>query len=83
MQVVDTSVQSMIAIGEANNVKFTADEVKSYLQELNEADEFDDVELDEATLWAVYGDNICLCFFGRGLETRAQLPRISPLPLRD
>ena len=45
----------MIAIGAENNVSFTADEVKSYLRELDEEDEFDDVELNEAALHAVSG----------------------------
>ena len=51
----NAAVQRMIAIGEESNVRFTADEVKSYLQELNEGDEFDDVELNEAALAAVSG----------------------------
>ncbi len=45
----------MIAIGAESNVSFTVDEVKSYLRELDEEDEFDDVELNEATLSAVAG----------------------------
>ncbi len=51
----DAAVQKMIAIGAENNVSFTAEEVKSYLRELDEADEFDDVELNEAALVAVAG----------------------------
>ena len=51
----DAAVQKMIAIGAENNVSFTADEVRSYLRELDEEDEFDDVTLNEAALAAVSG----------------------------
>ena len=55
MKDLDAAVQKMIAIGAENNVSFTADEVRSYLRELDEEDEFDDVELNEAALAAVSG----------------------------
>ena len=55
VQDLDAAVQKMIAIGVENNVSFTVDEVKSYLRELDEEDEFDDIQLDEATLAAVAG----------------------------
>ena len=55
VQDLDAAVQKMIAIGAENNVSFTAEEVKSYLRELDEEDEFDDIQLDEATLAAVSG----------------------------
>ena len=55
IQDLDAAVQKMIAIGADSNISFTADEVKSYLRELDEEDEFDDVELNEATLAAVAG----------------------------
>ena len=55
VQDLDAAVQKMIAIGAESNVSFTADEVKSYLRELDEEDEFDDVELNEAALAAVSG----------------------------
>ena len=55
VQDLDAAVQKMIAIGTENNVSFTADEVTSYLRELDEEDEFDDVELNEAALAAVSG----------------------------
>ena len=51
----DAAVQKMIAIGAESNVSFTADEVRSYLREMVECDEFDDVELDEAALASVSG----------------------------
>ena len=53
----DAAVQKMIDIGAENGVSFTADEVRSYLRELDEEDEFDDVELNEAALAAVSGGN--------------------------
>ena len=55
VQDLDAAVQKMIAIGTESNVSFTADEVKAYLRELDEEDEFDDVELNEAALAAVAG----------------------------
>ena len=55
VQDLDAAVQKMIGIGKENGVSFTADEVRSYLRELDEEDEFDDVELNEAALAAVAG----------------------------
>ena len=55
VQDLDAAVQKMIAIAAESNVSFTVDEVKSYLRELDEEDEFDDIQLDEATLAAVSG----------------------------
>ena len=51
----DAAIEKMIAIGAENNVSFTADEVKSYLRELDEEDEFDDIELNAEALTAVSG----------------------------
>ncbi len=55
VQDLDAAVQRMIAIGAESNVSFTADEVRSFLRELDSEDEFDDVELNEAALAAVSG----------------------------
>ena len=55
VQDLDAAVQKMIAIGAESNFSFTTDEVRSYLRELDEEDEFDDVELNEAALHAVSG----------------------------
>ncbi len=55
VQDLDAAVQKMIAIGAESNVSLTAEEVRSYLRELDEEDEFDDVELNEAALAAVAG----------------------------
>ena len=51
----DAAVKRMIGIGSENRVSFTADEVRTYLREMDAEDEFDDIELDEATLAAVSG----------------------------
>ncbi len=55
MQDLDAEVQKIIRIGAENNVSFNVEEVRSYLREMDAEDEFDDVELDEATLAAVSG----------------------------
>ncbi|KZR62130.1 hypothetical protein [Prochlorococcus sp. MIT 1303] len=55
IQDLDSAVQRMIGIASENGVSFTADEVRSYLREMDAEDEFDDIELDVATLAAVSG----------------------------
>ena len=55
IQDLDAAVQRMIDIGNENGASFTAEEVRSYLRELDAEDEFDDVELNEAALAAVAG----------------------------
>ncbi len=55
MKDLDPAVQKMVAIGAENNVSFTAEEVKSYLRELDDQDQFDHVALNEAALAAVAG----------------------------
>ena len=55
IQDLDKAVQKIIDIGNENDVSFTADEVRSYLREMDAEDEFDDIELDVATLAAVSG----------------------------
>lgn len=51
----DAAVQRMIGIASENGASFTADEVRTYLLEMDAEDEFDDIELDVATLAAVSG----------------------------
>ena len=58
IQDLDAAVQKMIAIGAESNVSFTAEEVRTYLRELDKEDEFDDVELNEAALAAVSGGTL-------------------------
>ena len=55
VQDLDAAVQRMIEIGNENEVIFSAEEVRSYLREMDTEDEFDDIHLDEATLAAVSG----------------------------
>ncbi|KZR62129.1 hypothetical protein [Prochlorococcus sp. MIT 1303] len=55
IQDLEAAVERMIVIGKENGVSFTIDEVRSYLRDLDEEDEFDDIELNEATLAAVAG----------------------------
>jgi len=55
VQDLEAAVQKMIEIGKENGFGFTADEVRSYLREMDAEDEFDDVELNEAALAAVAG----------------------------
>ncbi len=50
IQDLDAAVQRMIGIASENGVSFTADEVRAYLREMDAEDEFDDIELDVATL---------------------------------
>ena len=45
----------MISIAKEQVITITSDEVLGYLKELDDDDEFDDVELDAATLSAIYG----------------------------
>ena len=66
----DAAVERIISIGAGVNVSFTADEVTSFLIELDEEDEFDDVELDEATLAAVSGGNSFAMQSARRLKKR-------------
>ncbi|KZR67726.1 hypothetical protein [Prochlorococcus sp. MIT 1303] len=52
---IDAAVQRMIGIASENGVSFTAAEVVEFIYEIDAEDEFDDIELDEATLAAVSG----------------------------
>ena len=55
VQDLDAAIEKMVAIGAENDVSFTAEEVRTYLLEMDAEDEFDDIQLDEATLAAVAG----------------------------
>ena len=61
IQDLDAAVQRMIGIASENGVSFTADEVRAYLREMDAEDEFDDIELDVATLAAVSGGQKAGC----------------------
>ena len=60
----------MIDIGNENGTSFTADEVRSYLREMDAEDEFDDIELDEVILAAVSGGGACGSVPGSGQVAR-------------
>ena len=55
IQDLDAAVQKMIGIASENGVSFTAAEVVEFIYEMDAEEEFDDVELDEATLATVSG----------------------------
>ena len=61
IQDLDAAVQRMIGIASENGVSFTADEVRAYLRQMDAEDEFDDIELDVATLAAVSGGQKAGC----------------------
>ncbi len=55
VQDLEAAIEKMNAIGAESNVSFATEEVKSYFREIDEEDEFDDVELNEAALAAISG----------------------------
>ena len=53
----DGAINKMIAIAKEQDIAITSDEVLSYLKELDNDDEFDDIELNAATLSSISGGN--------------------------
>ncbi len=51
----DSAVSKMIAIASDRGVTLTSDEVQSFISEMNEDDEFDDIELTAAALSSISG----------------------------
>ena len=51
----DGAINKMIAIAKEHGITMTSDEVMSYLKELDNDDEFDDIELTAATLSSISG----------------------------
>ena len=51
----DASFQRMVEIAAAEGMTITVDEVKGFLKQLDEEDEFDDIELDAVALAAIAG----------------------------
>ena len=47
----------MVDIAAEKGMTITADEVKGFLKQMDEEDEFDDVELDAVALTAIAGGN--------------------------
>ena len=78
----DAAVQRMIGIASENGASFTADEVRTYLLEMDAEDEFDDIELDEATLAAVSGGGVGWC--GRATSSKpAKKKRVKVTEVKD
>jgi len=51
----DSAVSKMIGIASDKGVTLTSDEVQSFISEMNEDDEFDDIELTAAALSSISG----------------------------
>ena len=51
----DGAINKMISIATERGITMTSDEVISYLKELDNDDEFDDIELTAATLSSISG----------------------------
>ena len=51
----DSTVSKMIAIAAEKGVTLTSEEVQSFISEMNENDEFDDIELTAAALSSIAG----------------------------
>ena len=51
----EASFQRMVDIAAEKGVTLTVDEVKGFLKQMDESDEFDDIELDPIALMAIAG----------------------------
>ena len=51
----DASIQRMVEIAAEKGMTVTADEVKGFLKQMDDDDEFDDIELDAVALAAIAG----------------------------
>ena len=51
----DAARQRMVELAAKKGVKLTVDQVREFLKQMNEASEFDDIELDAVALAAVAG----------------------------
>ena len=51
----DSAVSKMIGIASDKGETLTSDEVQNFISEMNEDDEFDDIELTAATLSSISG----------------------------
>ena len=51
----DAARQRMVELAAEKGVKLTVDQVREFLQQMNEDSEFDDIELDAVALAAVAG----------------------------
>ena len=55
----DGAIKQMISIAADKGVTLTSDEVQSFISEMNEDDEFDDIELTAAALSSISGGARC------------------------
>ena len=53
----DASIQRMVGIAAEKGMTVTAEEVRGVLRQMDEDDEFDDIELDAVALAAIAGGN--------------------------
>ena len=53
----EASFQRMVDIAAEKGVTLTVDEVKDFLKQMDEQEEFDDIELDPIALMAISGGN--------------------------
>ncbi|QNI85077.1 hypothetical protein SynPROS71_01274 [Synechococcus sp. PROS-7-1] len=53
----EASFQRMVELAVEQDVTLTLDEVKGFLKQMDEEDEFDDIELDAVALAAIAGGN--------------------------
>ena len=53
----ESAVTKMIGIAAEKGVTLTSDEVQSFISEMNDDDEFDDIELTAAALSSISGGN--------------------------
>ena len=56
----DSAVSKMITIAAEKGVTLTSDEVQSFISEMDEDDEFDDIELTAAALYSIAGGGRCM-----------------------
>ena len=61
----EAAVTKMIAIAADKGVTLTSDEVQSFISEMDEDDEFDDIELTAAALSSIAGGGILLLLISR------------------
>ena len=53
----DAALQRMVELASEQGVKLTVDQVREFLKQLDDEEEFDDIELDAVALAAVAGGN--------------------------
>ena len=54
----DAALQRMVQIAAEKGVTLTTEEVRGFLREMDDSDEFDDIALDAVALTAIAGGNL-------------------------